>query len=621
MIANRKFAVTSALVVLSMMLISYGCTDRIRRSGQVELFRLVDSNGRNTWADNNGSPCTVPNSYDILSRKFADDEDDLGRLRYSVIPDFGDFARFPEDTITIQILSVYLEKFPNVFRFGKKDEDAVLIVDIWEDAAKSAPDNPNITSVVFVAKDQTVPGRINFTGHLGYGPASFKVRPLKMRCTLMLVRKQKAEGRANAVDVVSKYAAVIPTYGALSAPIAGVIRDILLSQPDVIAFDFEATLLPYKPTRTNGRVESEVAEAESTLERLNLPVSGPLVVTDNSRKRTLDERLFVLERKVEAARTHLEVLKQQRKRVEGKIDEFQKNIKDLQERNKDVLEKINSRSTSLSKNEKELEQAREDESKKDEYQNKKKELEFQLDNSISIKRNIDSEMRTVERACGKFERLRNEKNWAARQKSQIPWIRYGLYALVESARRPEPVSPGAGEADLEPSPPRISHPNEKLKYEYFHKDGRLYICDTKSSCKTPEPLAENYMVFSITPGQLQTNDEELRVASEASRRLLNDLSRSPNDVKIAINNATKHAEDLKVGLYKSRASALASRIARSTPDNCAAFMEAFDYQWKSSMAGLSGTDNLTTTISEEIKSGWKSLFMELGDNVVCSTAK
>lgn len=229
----------TVLIVVSLLLIC-GCSPTVRRSGQTELFR-VDPN------------------QDFKVVRTATASEVVGYKRKAALPTWGDFIRYPQDVVTIQVLSAHLENVPVTITGST---DAVLIVDVWENAAAGTIE-PNITSIVKVERNHLVPSRFNFKGNLAYGPTRFKGHPLKMRFTFLIVQKERSKEGADTIGVVAKYADMIPTYGVLATPVANVIRDMLMAAPDVIGFEYEVTFLSDAPTEL---VEPIGSKGESTFQ-------------------------------------------------------------------------------------------------------------------------------------------------------------------------------------------------------------------------------------------------------------------------------------------------------------------------------------------------------------------
>ena len=116
-----------------------------------------------------------------------------------------------------------------------------------EDAA-AGYNSPSLTSIVYVGRNQLVPGMLNFRDALAYGPTYYKGHPLRIRFTVLVLQKEKSDKAASAVDVVGTIAsAAVPGYGALIGEAAKGLKALLKAQKDVVAFDFELTMLADRP--------------------------------------------------------------------------------------------------------------------------------------------------------------------------------------------------------------------------------------------------------------------------------------------------------------------------------------------------------------------------------------
>ncbi len=203
-----------------------GCPTVIRRAGQTELLVLNPENNQ----------FIAP--QDHLKYKLPWIE-----TRNRVPPQFGDRVRYSSDTLLIRVESAYIAHKPPTLT---QSSDVLLFAEVWENASAGPSDKP-LTYVLYSARDQLVPGRMNFTGAIAYGPTFFKGHPLRIKFTLMILQKEKGKQQGSVADIVSKYTATIPGTGAFLSPAAGVIRDVLRAQPDVIAFDYETVLISDKP--------------------------------------------------------------------------------------------------------------------------------------------------------------------------------------------------------------------------------------------------------------------------------------------------------------------------------------------------------------------------------------
>lgn len=202
----------------------------IRQAGQVELFEID------------------PESMRL--RRAMDPESDLPdeRMRVDLTQNWGDNIRYMSDVITIQVHSLYLEDLPFTLTGSR---DVAVFAEIWENAASAYGSAP-LTSIAYLGKNQLVPGRMNFSGAIVYGPAAYKGTPLKIRFTVIVLQRDRGAQQAEFADVINKYVALVPSYGVIASEIIGVIRDMLRAQPDVIAFDYDAVLLSKNPSRVMG---------------------------------------------------------------------------------------------------------------------------------------------------------------------------------------------------------------------------------------------------------------------------------------------------------------------------------------------------------------------------------
>jgi predicted nuclease with TOPRIM domain len=385
---------------------------------------------------------------------------------------------------------------------------------------------------------------------------------------------------------------MIPTYGVLSAPIAGVMRDLLLSQPDVVAFDFEATLLPLNPERLGkspsalpaGAVgESRIELAEIAPYRVSsmdlfpgyspviggqadfkakdnwvsrlLQLPGATAELDDLRYKAIElgTKLAILKNKLEYIKTDVGTVKEDMDRIKGEYYLAKQTFDDIN-------------SIYLRKNKK----------------------------CPDIEEKICKMRSDISHLKGELGRL-EENRRIVKQKMQIPWLRYGLYALVETMRRTSAEVTGTWDGAPASSPPR-----DRCEDTYYLKDGRLYSENM--------PLRENYIVLSITPGQLEEDNENLKQASRESRSLLDKLSRSEEEINGVIKDTDDHANNLKLGFIKSHASVVASRVARSvnSKDDFINSMDAArdKYLSESSMC----IDEKIVGIFNDVRDGWVSIY-------------
>ena len=177
-------------------------------------------------------------------------------------PQIGDLVRFTTDSVTIVIPTMYIDKVRGSFGDFTGRYDMVLFAEVWENGAHDRS-TPPLNRIVFLAVDQKLPSRLNFVDAIAYGPTFFKGHPIRIKFTLVLAQrrdKENAETGLKTLEQLSSLAQVgAPTSSAVSAAI-GLARTVVKGIPDVEAFDFEMTLLPYRPSGVSERSRSVAKE-------------------------------------------------------------------------------------------------------------------------------------------------------------------------------------------------------------------------------------------------------------------------------------------------------------------------------------------------------------------------
>jgi hypothetical protein len=208
--------------VLCALFYSAGCQDRM--VGQIELLGVRLGNQTLYHFGSSDAPNAKPRS--------------------GVMAGFGDSVRVQQDVVTIQVDAAYIRALPPRLTGSK---DIVLFAEIQEDAA-AGYGGSKLTSIVYVGKNQRIPGRLNFNGNLVYGPIAYKGHPLKVKFTLMVLQSAAANQEQSVINVIANLTgAAAPQYAAITSTIAATVRDLLLAQPDIVAFDYEATFLSDHP--------------------------------------------------------------------------------------------------------------------------------------------------------------------------------------------------------------------------------------------------------------------------------------------------------------------------------------------------------------------------------------
>jgi hypothetical protein len=213
-----------------------------RKSGQVEKF-FID----------------ITQSNDLIRAQSPGKIIPSNPKRATIEGSWGDRIKLASDVLAIQVHSVYLDNLPPTLTGS---HDIVLFADVWENAA--ADNEPPLTKVVYSGKNQMIPGKLNFDGNLAYGPTSFKGHPIKIRFTLMVLQKSQGDKESSVPDVISKYTSAIPVYGVFVSQAAAIIRDVLRAQPDVVAFDYETTMLSDGPEKLSPIITDGTKTASPT---------------------------------------------------------------------------------------------------------------------------------------------------------------------------------------------------------------------------------------------------------------------------------------------------------------------------------------------------------------------
>lgn len=217
------------IIIISLIMLSCSSVTTVRKAGQEEFFSIKPyKNTKNIkW-----QLIRPSNNYSTYER-------------INIEADWGDHIRYNTDIITIQVHNVFINELPPTLT---NSHDVVLFCEIWENAAAGNINKP-LTSIVYTAQNVLIPGMLNFTGNLAYGPTHFKGHPLKIKFTLLILQKRIGAQQANTADLLNNFVKNIPGYGSVASTAINTIRDILKAQPDVIAFDFESTLLSDQPKK------------------------------------------------------------------------------------------------------------------------------------------------------------------------------------------------------------------------------------------------------------------------------------------------------------------------------------------------------------------------------------
>lgn len=162
-------------------------------------------------------------------------------------PRLGDPVRSNEDSLAVFVEGVYLNQVPLTLTGSR---DVVVFAEIWENGALGgdAGAGPRLVSIIKTVENQLIPGKLNFVDRIAYGPTFFKGFPLQIKFTVLVLQKKSGQRSGTAVEIIGNFASTAaPMYGPLISPFTALLRDVLRSQPDVVAFEFDATLLSDRP--------------------------------------------------------------------------------------------------------------------------------------------------------------------------------------------------------------------------------------------------------------------------------------------------------------------------------------------------------------------------------------
>ena len=249
----RRFPAPVAVALSVLLPVTLlGC--KARTSGQVEAFQ-PERTTKGERTKTTLTPMSSGREYPALG--LIEENLRIG-ANARIEPQIGDLVRFTTDSVTIVIPTMYIDKVRGAFGDITGRYDMVLFAEVWENGAHDRS-TPPLNRIVFLAVDQRLPSRLNFVDAIAYGPTFFKGHPIRIKFTLVLAQrrdKENADTGLKTLEQLSSLAQVgAPTSSAVSAAI-GLARTVVKNIPDVEAFDFEMTLLPYRPSGVSERSRS-----------------------------------------------------------------------------------------------------------------------------------------------------------------------------------------------------------------------------------------------------------------------------------------------------------------------------------------------------------------------------
>lgn len=504
--------VLNGAVLLALAGVTASCGPTIRRSGQIELFTIEASE-------------SDPKRGDLVRprRTFTDPEISFDQARIGpdarVDPQIGDLVRFTTDSVTITVPGIYLDHLPSTLSSVTTSRyDAMLFAEVWENAAVDRS-QPSLNRIVHIAMDQRVPSRLNFQDAIAYGPTTFKGHPIRIKFTLILLQRRAKESADTAAkslqDFISLAGAATPV-GTTASTVVALIRQVMRSLPDVEAFDFEATLMPFQPPAAADwdamRADRKLSDALEALVQNPTDVGAANRLGANVRETLKSLKAAQAEavrapakRAVEAAKTatskesardgavrNLNLLPIRRLPTASQTSIREKMA---------VLEAIPANSSTET-----AVQAAEDVLKSvDAALDAVERIEFvaaiQAAEALAAAKDESAVALAAQalRAVPDFVLISGRSVEIMKALNARPWFRYSTYALVETARFPSASGQPIG---YEVDSGRFE--NERLQFKESVIDG----------------TAPNWMLMDVLPGLQPVDDQILQVTSEAANRLL-----------------------------------------------------------------------------------------------------
>lgn len=488
---------------------------------------------------------------------------------------FGDPVRYDDDVVALQVVSVHLQHLPATF-LGSND--VIVFSEVWENGAAGYSATP-LNSIIHIAKNQMIPGRLSFEGNMGYGPTTFKGHPFKIRFTVMILQKDKGKEAGSAADVIGNFttAATLATpYSMVASSMVGLVREILRAQPDVIAMDYEFTDLSHAPETLR-----QILVAANADER---PAPAPLVM------RSAAESVRIAEQVI--ASTNDDTAEAELKHLTASVQEA-----------KDRSDLALAEATRLNLPREAAQQlehvmlAFSDDGDPG--------FNWAMDNSairncvegacdvdqltreqrnalLSVRENAAEVMDASQKLNAKLREIAAVRSAPipVRMDSEWPWIRYGMYAIVETRSRPfRKQQPDGSKVTAEFA---LGH-DDALCFD------RGWLRFLKEDDQPGNCLETNYIVFALTPHQLSQQDEILIAASQSDAQLLATLRRSEGDVSQTLGQIAAHFQALSRSVVEQRANAIARKVAgnyelRRTPgEDIDTFKEKLDDAFDSAL--------------------------------------
>lgn len=575
----RQILVAAMLAGISSTALSCGGPTK-RVTGQNELFEILPSGEIRR---------TLP-SYHAESRRTA-----LG-TRTGIDGTWGDIIQFNDDVVTLQVVSMYLDHVPTTLTGSR---DVIVFAEVWE-SGEGGYDGPRLNSIVHIARNQMIPGRLSFEANVGYGPTTFKGHPLKVRFTAMILQKQEGQRLGSAADVIGNFsaAATIGTpYGAIASTLIGLVREILRSQPDVIAMDFEFTGLSpspegLMPTALGPSGGSATAIAPQSVN--SVFQTGQMLLGTGLPKAKSEELQSALA-KARVDKSDLD-------------SAWQAVLGPLSQRDLDNLAAVEPQISSITKADPKDGLTWED--RGDSIVLCINAVCIRLD-KVADKERLEALRSALSRFTMSYREVERKLEAASPSAGDSlyrdwPWLRYGMYAVVETAERSRYGSSGQRSGFRLGFDRSVAFDQGWLRWL---NDGKL-----------GNAIDTNYIVFSLTPGQIAEADHALLAASNADAQIMTRLRQSDNDLKASSAKMLELAHSVNRRVAEARAEQIARRVAKSVEKqkNADQFDGQFDTKFDEAFRSLgdgelgAGATEWKNGIKASLKERWNGRFEALG---------
>ncbi|MBL0921415.1 MAG: hypothetical protein IBJ10_04715 [Phycisphaerales bacterium] len=465
-----------------------------------------------------------------------------------------------------------------------------------------------------------------------------------MKFTLLVLQRQQGEKAASAANVVAGFvsaSAAATPYGVVASQAVGVIREILRNQPDVVAFDFEATFLSDAPesltpivqvgkSEQDKRIESALASNRTASEAPNAAALVPALQRIASDLRAIDrsttasdlarevekglDRIAASARQAEAARALAfragdEPNAKQPELPVGLASWESHDAEQWRARIADYLSDARASLPKAASTPDDKAAASSAAALEAAAQSERRAIVGKVESGLrqlqKEELRLDNEARRL--ATSGTGPLRTSA-WNA----AWPWLQYGVFAIVQTDYRApvDELREGANAWRLLPL-------NWNQRFQF---DGG-WIREKHESL-TPNQwggFRGNYLVFAITPGQISQHDSVLMAADAANRQLLEELRANPDGARQMIATLHSFGQNLTETIIRKRADAIGREVAarsQSASDPLTDFQSNFSIRWNHYVKSLMHVEGAPRAealehIGAEARFKWESRLSQL----------